>query len=486
MGRHIEELLRLHRMKTAAARVGSSDNDPAARFRPSEWLCRFTHSPGAQALLLAVVTVVAPACEAADPNLVSPNDDGGDSNFPTVVVDAEVRDQDQTLAAALGWMEGVPNTEIRYRRHGSDEWSSTATDGAGRAVLEEMSPGLWHIYGGRRLTPPEIENLDTQIRALGDGLVTEVQAGSSGDTIQISLALAADRPKDLVISEFNSGVPPFTEFPSPSVNQQGKYMELYNNSNRTLNLDGRLLLDGEFLGFSPTARSTCGDSEVPRTDANGLLTLRGLRFPGSGSEYPVAPGEAVVIAAAALDHTAQHPEMPDLSDADFELPATVSADNPDVPDMLQVGSLARRFGPEDFVRGTTVWFIADPVELEALPIVYRDHTGRGYVRVSADDVLDAVGSWFWWPEMERGATGEPCEPFIHPDFERHFTYVPNDETVGVQAWSTHSLQRRIVDTDGRRVLMNTNTSAVDFAYHERSPGFVPEALIDGIGLGMEP
>jgi hypothetical protein len=434
--------------------------------------------------MVAVVVVLSSACEAADPSLVSPNDDGEDSGFPTAVVEVGVRDQDQALGGDLGWEEGVPNTEIRYRLHGTDKWASGTTDATGRLVLDEIEPGLWHIYGGRRLNPSEAESVDGPVRAFGDGVLTEIGADSSSDTTTVTLDLAADHPEGLVISELNTGVPPFTEFPSPSVNQQGKYMELYNNSDRTLYLGGRLLLDGEFLGFFPTARSTCGDSEGPRTDPSGLLTPRGLRFPGSGSEHPIAPGEAVVIAAAALDHTVQHPDMPDLSDADFELPATVSADNPDVPDMLQVEGLARRFGPEDFVRGTTIWFVADPVDLEALPIVYRDQTGRGYVRVSADDVLDAVGSWFWWPELERRATGEPCQPFIHPDFERHFTYVPNDETVGVQAWSTHSLQRRILRSDGRQVLMNTNTSGVDFAYHERSPGFVPQALATGIGLGF--
>lgn len=67
------------------------------------------------------------------------------------------------------------------------------------------------------------------------------------------------------------------------------------------------------------------------------------------------------------------------------------------------------------------------------------------------------------------------------------TYIPNQDVVGVERWSTHSLQRRILrGGGGRRVLLNTNTGATDFAFFDRSPGFVPEALVDGIGLGMEP
>lgn len=431
---------------------------------------------------LVLLASLGSACEPADPTLVSP-DDESDSGSRAVIVDAQVREEDRALAAELGWEEGVPATEVRYRLHGTDEWRVGQTDASGQLVLEGVGPGLWHVYGGRRLTASEGDALDGPLRGFGDGLMADIEPGSGADTTRLTLELFADRPGSLVISEFDSGIPPFTEFEGVGTNQQGRYMEVYNNSDRTLFLDGKLLLSGQFLGFHPTARSTCADSEGPRTDPSGLITRLGLRFPGSGSEHPIAPGEAVVIAAAAIDHTDIHPDMPDLSNADFELPARTSVDNPEVPDMESVG--LESFGPDDFISTDQMWFLAEPTDLDNLPIVHRDHTGRGYVKVPAERILDAIASWYWWPEIERGPYSIPCQPVIHPRFDRQMTYIPNEDVVGVELSSTHSLQRRILrDGGGRRVLLNTNTGATDFAFFDRSPGFVPEALATGIGLGF--
>jgi hypothetical protein len=425
------------------------------------------------------------ACEPADPNLVSPDGEDGATGTRVVIVDAQVREEDRALAEQLGWEEGVPATEVRYRLHGTGEWRAGETDSSGQLVLEGVGPGLWHVYGGRRLSASETEALDGSLRGLGDGLMADIEPGSGADTTRLTLELFADRSGSLVISEFASGIPNFTEFEGVGTNEQGRYMEVYNNSDRTLYLDGKLLLNGEFLGFHPTAGSTCADSEGPRTDPSGLITRLGIRFPGSGADHPIAPGEAVVIAAAAIDHTDIHPDMPDLSDADFELPARTSVDNPDVPDMESVGFGS--FGPEDFRALDLVWFLADPVDLSSLPIVHRDHTGRGYVKVPAEKILDAVANWYWWPEIERGPYSIPCQPVIHPNFDRHFTHRPNDDVVGADGQAAGSLQRRILRFDGgRRVLLNTNTGATDFAFFDRSPGFVPEALIEGIGMGLTP
>lgn len=82
--------------------------------------------------------------------------------------------------------------------------------------------------------------------------------------------------------------------------------------------------------------------------------------------------------------------MPDLSDADFELPARTSVDNPEVPDMETVGFDS--FGPDDFISTDQMWFLAESTDLNNLPIVHRDHTGRGYVKVPAERILDAIAS----------------------------------------------------------------------------------------------
>ena len=60
-----------------------------------------------------------------------------------------------------------------------------------------------------------------------------------------------------------------------------------------------------------------------------------LRFPGSGTDYPLAPGHAALVAKEAIDHSAISPWQPDLSHADFEWP--VGVNNPDVPNLQDIG-----------------------------------------------------------------------------------------------------------------------------------------------------
>lgn len=427
---------------------------------------------------LVLVALAVLACEAADPTLVSPEASG--TAFKTVIVEAEVREADSALAKRLGWEGGVPGAEIHYREHGTDEWLKGRTDSTGQLTIDGLPPALWHVYGGRILTDAEAEKLNGKVRAFGDGLHAQAGGGPADDTTRLRLELFADRPKGLVISEFASGIVTVLQA-DVGGKEAARYIEIYNNSDRSIPLAGKLLADGDFLGFFPTTGSTCADSEAPRTDPSGLLTREVARFPPASPS--IAPGEAMVIAGAAVDHTETHPDYPDLSDADFELAVGGVADNAQVPNMEQAG--LELFSAANFVGGDDLWFLAEPTDVKSLPIVHRDHTGRGYVRIPADKILDAVGSWFWWPENEReDEFGIPCQPLIHPRFDRHFTYDPNHAVFGLDVEPFSSLHRRILRTEGgRAVLLNTNTSGVDFRFHRpQSPGWVPAGLEGGIGI----
>lgn len=440
---------------------------------------RRSSSGGGAVLPVAILLLAGLGCEAAAPELVAPG--GLGAEHETVVVEARVRPADSALARELGWTGGVPGVEVRYREHGTGEWREGRTDSTGRLVLEGLPPALWHVYGGRLLEEAEAERLGGVRRAFGDGLYTRAGGGSAGDTTRLTLELAANRPKGLVISEFATGIVTVLQA-DVGGRRQAHYLEIYNNADRTIYLDGKLLADGTFLGFFPTTVSKCADSRAVRTDSTGLVTRKALRFPGSGTDHPIEPGEAVVIAGAALDHTKVHPGYPDLSDADFEVAGGVAADNARVPNMESAG--LEGFRPRDLSAPDNLWFLAEPTDLRSRPIVYRDHLGQGYVRVPAERILDAVGAWYWWPENERDQFGEPCKPFIHRRFERYFTHHPSHSVFGTEFTSRSSLQRRILRREGgRAVLLNTNTSAVDFFFGQpRSPGWVPDKLAGGIGL----
>ena len=91
-----------------------------------------------------------------------------------------------------------------------------------------------------------------------------------------------------------------------------QYVELYNEGTNTVYLDGLILTDEAGTGIE------------------GIF-----RFPGSGTDYPVAPGEFVVIAADADSSDGIAPDMGVL--ADWECYAGAGDfDNPAVPNLILV------------------------------------------------------------------------------------------------------------------------------------------------------
>ena len=72
-------------------------------------------------------------------------------------------------------------------------------------------------------------------------------------------------------------------------------------------------------------------------------------FPGSGTDYPVAPGEEVLIAVNAINHKEINPKSFDLSKAKFEFydessnPRFQDSDNPNVDNMVNWYDYSRTY-----------------------------------------------------------------------------------------------------------------------------------------------
>lgn len=90
-----------------------------------------------------------------------------------------------------------------------------------------------------------------------------------------------------------------------------KYITLYNNSDQTTYLDG---LCFGYAFPSPTKASSFINSGI--VDRLPILYV-GWTFPGTGEEHPLLPGEDVVIAFQAIDHTTLATQSVDLRTADY-------------------------------------------------------------------------------------------------------------------------------------------------------------------------
>lgn len=114
-----------------------------------------------------------------------------------------------------------------------------------------------------------------------------------------------------------------------------KYIIIANSSRTTPQyLDGLVFVrSGHMSNMKYNAK--------PKPDIeNTLLVDLALQFPGRGTDYPVGPGERIVICQSAINHSKYNPNSADLSIADFEWVDDKSAsqhdmpNNPAVPDLL--------------------------------------------------------------------------------------------------------------------------------------------------------
>ena len=130
-----------------------------------------------------------------------------------------------------------------------------------------------------------------------------------------------------------------------------QYITIYNPSKQTLYLDSLAIVTNQIdpriiFEFAP------GDNFV--NSYYGVNSI--MCFPGKGKDFPVKPGQTIVIANHAIDHAKDYEkyledngenlkeyegidQFLDLSKADFEWsPSTDKNNNPNVPDLMPISS----------------------------------------------------------------------------------------------------------------------------------------------------
>lgn len=363
------------------------------------------------------------------------------------------------FADELGWRAGVPGAEVRVHLmsepYDSSYWHVAIADRNGVASLSSLA-GLYEVEVSRSLTAAERVTLGGAVHVLAGG------RRLYGPTTGVAdVTIAPDVRGSLLFSEMGLPIPPGSYF-------DARYFEVYNNSDTTIYLDGKLWGIGWDLN-NDYPYWPCAQTELVRNDPQGIWASRVFRFPGRGADYPVAPGHTVLIAKSAIDHRMVDPDLYDLTAADFEWGGSGSADNPDVPNLLDVG-------PEPMVSNWPWYdgmpeFLADAHDLTTLPRYVDPHSGHIWVRIPAGLIRDVwVGGEDW---TTTSYTPSPaCLETAHRSFER----LPGPAFAATDFAQSLSYQRRVLTVlpDGRKVLQDTGTSMFDFAKALLTPGWIPD------------
>jgi hypothetical protein len=113
-----------------------------------------------------------------------------------------------------------------------------------------------------------------------------------------------------------------------------QYVELYNSSQDTLYLDACII----------TRNSSADLTDIEEIDF--VRAVYAFQFPGTpstGRQYPINPGQFVVIAADAIDHSVYANNGADLSNADYECfnPLGSDYDVPGIPNIVSIHPSSR-------------------------------------------------------------------------------------------------------------------------------------------------
>ena len=376
---------------------------------------------------------------------------GGGVQRVTLTVTVVTDLADSAVARQLGLSGGVlPNVEVVARREGSSDRATGRTDAQGVVRLTDLLPGRWSVSASRVLTDAERQQLvpeDRDVTAWAGGFAGQVNLSAS-----VPLTVAAGRRGSLVISEWFHYAPPTATY---QTHPWGQYIELYNNSDTTIYLDGKIFgkVIENVLIDSPNF--PCAQTTALRLDTLGIWTRTAVRIPGTGREHPLAPGQTATIATDAIDHRPYNPTLLDLSSATFEFYMGGSdVDNPVSANLIPLTTFSGTEGHGPSFWGEEGLFIADG----APGATFRDSLfSESAVRILfIPKILDFVA------ETYAGArTGllPMCNPLVARDFDRATGTELRYATLG-------TLERPVVGLSalGKPVLLRTRTSARDFVW----------------------
>jgi len=309
----------------------------------------------------------------------------------------------------------------------SDEYDlfyTAESDTSGVAKFNSVLPGLYSCSGTFRydadLVQQYIEfNKDINLNG------SQAAQGLKSQKDSVRLLLKPAFASDLLISEvyYNGAKKP------PPYYFHDQFTEIYNNSTETIYIDGYYIGDPGYYS---------------RADTSDLFCVHLYQFPGDGDDYPIEPGQIMVVAQDAINHIEYNQQSIDLRGADFEYYNHLSndVDAPDVTNMIQIH---HKYGI-DFLHS---------VMNDALVLIKLDSTFSGWEYTTFNEIC--VPKRFAVDGMEyRESLNEYDRKHLPDEIDAGITG-------GMPMYQGKSVARKILNTvDGQPILMDTNNSSVDF------------------------
>ena len=325
------------------------------------------------------------------------------------------------------------------------------TDVAGMVTVDALVPGIYDIITNWEMSGKQYKTLlkdpaasvDDKARVIvGVSLMNQRLFEARDMVIDLSAAVV----KGLMVSKvYYAG----TKDLMGRNYGADSYVEIFNNS------DEVLFLDGKYLGL---AESVSPAAYPAHENPDSIYMRQICRFPGNGSEYPVLPGGSIVVAAkSARNHQESADNSVDLSHADFEVKAIEGSGNPDVP-MLPIISNSTKIQTLNLINGglnAVVLFETDEDVLSWPEVYQRGKTsGEMFRRIHKSVVIDGVEC------LKKPAQTDPDvnTKRLQPDIDAGYITI-----TAVNGYNHESVERKVSRYEnGRYYLTDTNNSSADF------------------------
>ena len=331
--------------------------------------------------------------------------------------------------------------------------TSVVTDASGKALFHNIIPDMYDISTSWSISADEYHsatnNQDAVSGAMIAGSVNSCLISGEG-TIQLKTNLSVNR--DIVIGKvYYAG--------SRDKNNRnylaGKYIELYNQSDETIDVSGM------YIGLTEAESSIAYTLDNIHTAfADSVVLLKQIYRIPAGSPYMVAPGGTVVICNSAIDHTTNDDYENDLTDADFEVKDVTGKyqNNPSTPAMEMIYQIYNGTSIMNLVQsgpmGVVIFRTDDDVASWQKVYPYGKTAGNQWVLCPVRHILDGMEA------LRNSSSGIDVKTKrLNDKIDAGYTYI--NATSG---WNGETVYRKTMKraADGHKILVDTNNSSNDF------------------------
>ena len=313
------------------------------------------------------------------------------------------------------------------------------TDSFGVAMFYNLIPDNYHILTTHKVTIIDTSNLQTELYLFNGQLQDTLLYVNNNDTLDIEVYTTISKTSSLVISEiYYCGA--YSQIPQYF---HDEFLEIYNNSDEVMYLDSILICDAD-------------SKYVP--GSNIIEVTHAYMYPGNGNDHPIYPGQFIVVAQDAIDHSPSPINSVNLLNADFEAYVADKGDvnNPYVEDLIQIH---HKYGI-DFLWGV----FNSAIILAKMENPYALGYGEyNTLLIPTSAIIEGV---------------EYKDNLAEMSLKRLPQEIDGGLTGGIPAYTTQSVERKIeLYQDGRMILMDNNNSSLDFHVNKPpTPGWIEEEV----------